>query len=202
MTRRDQRYVTSTCPHVRLVLTAMFAAIIIPPVSAQKVTVGYDKTVDFTAYKTFSLQPPANPPSRPLVYASVIGTITDELQAKGLRNANKDSNLILIASGDIGYGLSPNPNLLSDSCSNCQTPLRDPRPWAGSPPPVFGTSGKPAPKGTLQLTFIERTSNKLVWSGTVVQKLNEDKKEESLQRIAAAIKKLLAEFPPGGGEQR
>jgi hypothetical protein len=43
---------------------------------------------------------------------------------------------------------------------------------------------------------VERESNKLVWSGTVVQKLDERKKEESLQKIASAVTKLLTEFPP------
>jgi len=59
-----------------------------------------------------------------------------------------------------------------------------------------GPSGKPALKGSLEVTFVERTSNKAVWTGLVVQKLNEEKKEESLQKIGEAIKKLFADFPP------
>lgn len=163
---------------------------------AQKIKVGYDKSVDFSKYRSYTLQPPSTPSSRPLVYASVVGSIKNELEAKGLASVEKDSDLTLIAVGDLGYGLSSSPGLLSDSCKNCQAPLRDPRPWAGSPPPVEGTSGKPAPKGTLELSFVERESNKLVWHGTVIQKLDENKKQESLQRIAAAIRKLLNEFPP------
>ncbi len=184
-------------PHLPMLLAlTAFLTLLIPALSAQKVKTGYDTIVDFSKYKTFSLQPPAEPPIRPLVYASVVGSIENELKSKGLASTEKDGDLTLIATGGFDYGLSSNPNLLSDSCSNCQAPLRDPRPWAGSPPPVSGTSGKPAAKGTLQLSFIDRTTNKLIWSGTVVQKLNEEKKEESLQRIAGAIKKLLAEFPP------
>jgi hypothetical protein len=163
---------------------------------AQKVTVGYDKSVDFSQYKSYSLQPPATPSSRPLVYASVVGTIQNELEAKGLVNVPKDGDLTLIAAGDLGYGLSSTEGLLSDSSKNCQAPLRDPIPWSGPPPPPSGSSGKPVPKGTLELNFVERESNKLVWSGTVVQKLDERKREESLQKIASAVTKLLTEFPP------
>lgn len=163
---------------------------------AQKVTVGYDKSADFSKYKSYSLQPPATPSNRPILYASVVGTIQKELESKGLVNVEKDGDLTLIAIGGLGYGLDPTAGLLSDSCKNCQAPLRDPIPWSGPPPPPSGTSGKPAPKGTLELTFVDRTSNKLVWSGTVVQKLDEKKKEQSLQRIAAAIQKLLEDFPP------
>lgn len=178
--------------HLLLAFVLLFA----PRGIAQKVKVGYDKSVDFSKYKSYSLQPPATPSSRPLVYASVVGTIQNELESKGLVNVAKDGDLTLIAAGDLGYGLSSTEGLLSDSCKNCQAPLRDPRPWAGNPPPPSGSSGKPAPKGTLELSFVERESNKLVWSGTVVQKLDEDKKNESLQLIAAAITKLLTEFPP------
>jgi hypothetical protein len=177
-------------------LLVAFVMLLIPCGFAQKVKVGYDKSADFSKYKSYSLQPPAAPSSRPLVYASVVGTIQNELQAKGLVNVPKDGDLTLIAAGDLGYGLSSTEGLLSDSCKNCQAPLLDPRPWAGPPPPPSGSSGKPVPKGTLELSFVDRESNKLVWSGTVVQKLDEDKKNESLQRIAAAITKLLTEFPP------
>jgi hypothetical protein len=173
-----------------------FVTLLVPCGFAQKVTVGYDKSADFSKYKSYSLQPPATPSSRPLVYASVVGTIQNDLEAKGLVSVPKDGDLTLIAAGDLGYGLSSTEGLLSDSCKNCQAPLRDPIPWSGPPPPPAGTSGKPVPKGTLELSFVERESNKLVWSGTVVQKLDENKRNESLQKIAAAISKLLTEFPP------
>jgi hypothetical protein len=170
--------------------------LLVPCGLAQKVKVGYDKSADFSKYKSYTLQQPATPSNRPLVYASVVGTIQNDLEAKGLVNVPKDGDLTLIANGDLGYGLSSTEGLLSDSCKNCQAPLRDPRPWAGPPPSPTGSSGKPVPKGTLELNFVERDSNKLVWSGTVVQKLDENKKDESLQKIAAAITKLLTEFPP------
>ena len=51
-------------------------------------------------------------------------------------------------------------------------------------------------KGTLELDFVDHATNKVVWTGSVVQKLNPDKKDKSLQQIAAAINKLLAEYPP------
>jgi hypothetical protein len=172
------------------------AVLLVPCGFAQKITVGYDKSADFSKYKSYSLQPPVTPSSRPLVYASVVGTIQKELEAKGLVNVPKDGDLTLIANGDLGYGLSSTEGLLSDSCKNCQAPLRDPIPWSGPPPPPAGTSGKPVPKGTLELTFVDRGNNKLVWDGTVVQKLDEKKKNESLQKIAAAITKLLEEYPP------
>jgi hypothetical protein len=44
--------------------------------------------------------------------------------------------------------------------------------------------------------MVDRTTNKEVWSGMVVQKLNPQKPDQSLEKVGAAIEKLLSEFPP------
>jgi len=164
--------------------------------SAQKVQTGYSKTVDFSKYKSYTLQNPAHSPNRPLLYASVTGTIKNDLEAKGIASREKDADLTLIATGGFDYGLGSDSDVLSDSCANCQGPLVDPQDWTGKIP--VGSSGKSLPKGILKLTFVDRISNKVVWTGTVSQKLDPTKQEQSLQRIGAAIDKLMAEFPPQG----
>jgi hypothetical protein len=52
------------------------------------------------------------------------------------------------------------------------------------------------PKGSLKLTLVDRASNKVVWTGTVTQKLDATKQDQALQRVGEAIDKLIAEFPP------
>lgn len=168
----------------------------IPCGFAQKIKVGYDKSVDFSKYKTYTLKLPPAPTSRPLLYASVVGSIRNGIQSKGLVSMEKGGDLTVIASGSIDYGLDSNRDPLADSCTNCQAPLTDPRVWSGNPPPLGGSSGKAQPKGVLELDIVERESNKVVWSGTVAQKLNPQKVDQSLQRVGAAIEKLLMEFPP------
>ena len=54
------------------------------------------------------------------------------------------------------------------------------------------------PEGTLVLTFVDRTSNKVVWSGTVSEKLDIANKKKSLELVDKAIAKLLKQFPPKG----
>jgi hypothetical protein len=53
-------------------------------VLAQKVKVGYDKSAEFSKYKTYSWATPATPPTRPLLYAEVVNSIDGELNSKGL----------------------------------------------------------------------------------------------------------------------
>jgi hypothetical protein len=52
------------------------------------------------------------------------------------------------------------------------------------------------PEGTFVLTVIDRVSNKVIWTGTVKEKLDIENKTKSLERIDKAIAKLLKQFPP------
>ena len=162
---------------------------------AQKVKVGYDKSADFSKYKSYTLSEPPVPSSRPLLYASVVGSIQHELEGKGLTSKQQDGDLTVIAEGAIDYGLSSPLGATADTSRNAQKPQVDVQLWAGFKPPE-GSAGKGLPDGTLELSMVDRSSNKVVWSGTVVQKLNPDKREQSLDRVAKAINKLLAEYPP------
>ncbi len=160
---------------------------------AQKVKVGKEKDVNFAHYRSYSVQKPATPPTRPLLYQSVIGTVKQELDAKGYVNVDKGGDLTLVPAGGIGYDLPDIPGVLSDSCSNCKAPALDAQ-WVGYEGPP-GTSGKSLPKGTLQLTFIDAATKKMVWNGVVTQELDPTKSEKSIGKITAAIQKLLAQFP-------
>jgi len=184
---------TSTVSVLRGLL--LFAALSASCGYAQKVKVGYDKTTDFSKYKSYSLQLPAAESNRPLLFASVVGSIRNEIESRGLVNKENDADLVAVVTGDLDYGMSSASGMTSDSCKVCKTPMYDPRDWQGYLE-MPGASGKPALKGSLEVTFVERGSNKAVWTGLVVQKLNEEKKEQSLQKIGAAIKKLFEDFPP------
>jgi hypothetical protein len=162
---------------------------------AQKVKVGYDKSVDFSKYKSYTLQEPPVPSSRPLLYASVVGSIQHEFEGKGLTSMPKDGDVTIIAEGGLDYGLSSPIGATADTSRNSQKPQVDVQLWAGFKPPE-GSAGKGLPEGTLELTMVDRTTNKVVWSGIVTQKLNPDKKEQSLENVGKAINKLLVGYPP------
>lgn len=167
----------------------------IPCGFAQKVKVGYDKSADFSKYKTYTLKVPPQPASRPLLYASVVGSIRNGLESKGLVSMEKGGDLTVIAGASLDYGLNSAINPIADDCANCQAPQVDVQLWAGFMPPP-GSAGKPQPRGTLKLDMVDRATNKEVWSGMVVQKLDAQKVDQSLEKVGTAIDKLMAEFPP------
>jgi hypothetical protein len=81
--------------------------------AAQKTKIGYDKSADFSKYKTYSWAKPDYPPVRPQLYQAAVGTIDKDLQAKGLQQVDANGDLILSAAGgiDFGYNMHPSPNM-------------------------------------------------------------------------------------------
>jgi hypothetical protein len=162
---------------------------------AQKVKAGYDKSTDFSKYKSYTWAKPQTPVTRPLLHETVVGTIDDELKAKGLERVETNGDLTLIAAGGVEYGS----NLAAG------TPIL---PVYGGPPPdinaTMWTGGNPSAvsagplvaQGTLVLEFVDRGENKVIWSGNVRQNFDPEQKNKSLDLAAKAIVKLLKGFPP------
>ncbi len=160
---------------------------------AQKVKVGYDKETDFSRFKTYTWAEPAMPPVRPNLAEMVLGRVETELQQKGLTRADRDGDLTVIPAGGVGFGFA----------GEAATPYS---PTYGGPPPALNatmwtgttgssTAGVSVQEGTLILTFVDRANNKIVWYGSVRQKLDIEKKNKSLELANKAVVKLLKEFP-------
>ena len=65
----------------KLRLGLLVAAVTTTNALAQKVSVGYDKSVEFSKYASYTWGEPALPPKRPLLYASIVGSIDHELES-------------------------------------------------------------------------------------------------------------------------
>ena len=162
---------------------------------AQKVKVGYDKGVDFAQFKSYSWGQPEMPVTRPILYATIMGSVDAQLKTKGLERVERDGDLVLMPAGGMDFSLNV----------AASTPILPT--YAGPPPTVDATmwtgAGGPSnlmapyvPEGTLVLTFVDRGSNKVVWTGTVTEKLDIENKNKSLERADKAVTKLLKQFPP------
>jgi hypothetical protein len=163
--------------------------------TAQKVKVGYDKTADFSKYTTYTWAPPGVPPTRPLLYRQVVGSIDENLRSKGLRRMEQGADLLLAAVGGVEFGVNVPVGTPILPTYSGPPPSIDSGMWIGA----SGFSGSMAPlvpEGTLLLEFVDLRANKVVWSGSVSEKLDTDKKDESLKRVDRAITKLLSKFPP------
>jgi hypothetical protein len=161
--------------------------------SGQKVKVGYDKSTDFSRFTTYTWAEPAMPPVRPAMFASIVWRVDEQLQSKGFTKTSSNGDLTLIPAGGVEFGLS----------GGTVTPIL---PTYGGPPPAFNstmwtgaggasTAGTYVPEGTLVLTFVERATNTVVWTGFVKQKLDLERQQKSAELVDKAVVKLIKQFP-------
>ena len=176
----------------------IFLAAITTSAFAQKIKIGFDKSVDFSKYKTYTWEKPAMPPTRPLLYATVVGTVDSELKSKGLDRTEKDGDLRLIGAGGIDFAIAVSSGTPVVSSFNGPPPIVNDTMWTGAE----GSGGlMPAvPDGTLELQFVDRNTNHVIWSGIVTQKLDIEQKQKSLKLASKAVIKLLNKFPPGSSK--
>src|SRR6516164_4628551 len=68
---------------------------------AQKIKVGYDKSTDFSQFKTYSWIPHKGPETIPLLHAKIQLDIDYELGQKGLRKVDSDPDLLVTYRGGV-----------------------------------------------------------------------------------------------------
>jgi hypothetical protein len=163
--------------------------------NAQKIKVGYDKSIDFSKYKTYSWMKEITRPVYPMLATTVFGTVDQELKKKGLQGMEEGhGEIVLQYSGGIGFGLNQTsgapiiPTYLGQPISTDATM------WTGN---TFGGSASTAvPEGWLMLELLDIAAKKIVWRGEVRGKLDIERKNESLDHARKAVIKLLKDFPP------
>lgn len=182
-----------TCTGAILVAALSLAAI--ARSDAQKVKVGYDKTVDFSRFKTYSWTEPAMPPTYPMLYTTVVQSIDTQLTQKGFQRADKDGDFTIVPAGGIEYGNNIAAGTPMIGTYSGPPPAFNATMWTGAEGPS-SMQGTMIPQGTLVLELVDRKSNTVIWTGRVVQKLDIEKKNKSLELAAKAVNKLLKDFPP------
>jgi hypothetical protein len=179
----------------RLLISLLLATISITNALAQKVKVGYDKTIDFSRFKSYTVAEPSVQPTRPLLYASIVGSIDHELKSKGFAKKETDGDLILIPEGGMEFGLNQAAGVPISPTYSGVPPALNATMWTGTAGYAASVSTY-VPEGAIRIDFIDRAANTVVWSGTAKVKLDIERKTKSLQLIDKSIVKLLKEFPP------
>jgi hypothetical protein len=164
-------------------LLGLIAAVFITPGFAQKIRIGYDKSVDFSKYKTYTWAKPEAPAQRPLLYLNVVSQIDDELKAKGLQRTEENGDLTLVGAGGIGFGYNMPPAFEMEAAY-----------WSGKED-LGALTAPMVGEGTLILEFVDRSKNKMIWRGTATEKLDPSV-VKSLPRIEKTVSKLVKAYPP------
>jgi hypothetical protein len=182
--------------HHRRLWISFSLVVCVCPAFSQKVEVGYDKTIDFSRYKSYTVPKPSMQPRRPVLYSTVMGAIYNDLKAKHFQESESGGDLVLICMGGMEFGSNFAAGTPILPTYSGPPPSLNATMWTGAAGPDNLRSAPYVPEGNLMLTFVDPSTHKIVWSGTVTQKLDIEQKNDSLKRVEKAITKLLKKFPP------
>jgi hypothetical protein len=155
---------------------------------AQKVKVDWDRTTDFTLYKTYKwtkIPSPRTP--TPEIEQLIYSNVDAQLEAKGLKKIeNGEPDLY------VGYSVT----LEEANGQTPAAPVAESSSWqTGSSWSAHQPSDKAERKGTLDIDIAEVKKNLLVWKGSVMAEVG-DSVNDARVKITKGVSKVFAQYPP------
>lgn len=172
----------------------LLAVILVSCATGPNIRVDYDRSVDFSGYKTYGYFQPLSIESKN--YASLIGdhfreAIDREMTLKGyVKSANPD--LLINVSA-----------VINDKTRVTQTANMDPYygyrrgyydPWRGY---GYGTETHVSQysEGTINLDIVDPKLKRMVWEGVAIGTITDKKRKNARQVISSGVSLVFAQYP-------
>lgn len=166
------------------VVAITVAALAALPASA-KVTVDFDKSVNFSTYKTYAWRP-GTPAKDPLMQKRIQNAVEAELTAKGLTKTDGAADLYVVTHASSKNEKQIDVNNLGYAGYRWHG-------WGGWGPTTVNMYEIPV--GTLVVDLLAGKSNELVWRGVATETLS-DNPQKVAKLINKVVTKMFKKFPP------
>ena len=177
----------------RLVVAAA-AVLLVPALAlAQKTSYDFDKTANFSAYKTYALKE-GTPVGQPLIDDRIIAAIDTQLAAKGLKKSDANPDVVVvyhvafdkqkdISTFSSGYGGGYGPYGYGWGGG-----------WGGG---TTSTQVRDILIGTLVIDMADAAKKQVVWRGMGVKEVDTTAKPDKRDKsISKAVEKIFKNYPP------
>lgn len=168
-----------------LMLSAVCALVLAVPAFAQKVTVNYDATVDFSRYKRYAFLQSNKPSASMLCHQAVLGNIQLKLAIRGLLPAHSGERPDLWIVYNAGIK-----ELISIQGYNYQYGPE----WRWSLGASHARESALVEEPQTLVDLVDAGENRLVWRGIATGTLVQDS-ERTVKNIENATKKMFANYP-------
>jgi hypothetical protein len=177
---------------IKILLLALPAILMFSCKPTLKVSTDYDRTVNFSQYRTFSLYYlVTNRNVSELNEGRIWNSLRAEMIKKGYQENDKNPDMVVNAISVVKNRktVSANSNVYGYG-----GPYRPYRSWGGSGTTTFQSSNYK--EGTLLIEVVDAQTNRLVWQGTGNAEFEKQPKNPDLA-ISNAVNKILSSFPQG-----
>lgn len=161
-----------------------------------KVHTDYDKSVDFTRYKTFSIYQNDSSSSAisPLNQQRITTAVVAAMQRKGYQQASSDPDLLINPVTIVKNKIALSSNTDYYGYGGVYRPY-----YWGTGLGVSSTTNyniQNYKDGSLIIDVVDANTKKLLWQGTGNSEIDKPLKDPDTE-VPAAVNKILAGFPPG-----
>lgn len=149
---------------------------------AQKVNVDWDRTADFSAYKTYAWIESKNPAPNELTHKRIVAAVDEGLAAKGLKKVESNPDLLVV------YNTGVQEQVSVQGYSYGYGRYR----WGGG---TVNLEKEVSLEATLVVDLVDAQKQELMWRGTATDTLS-DKPEKNQKKIQKATDKMFKKYPP------
>ena len=183
------RYSSLAQPAAICVLLLFLLSLVLQ-LEAQKINIQYEKTVDFSKFKTYAWVP-GTPVFDPQLDTYIQNRLVEVLRRNGMSEAPLNAADVLVtyhaAHGtDLSVGTALDPTFAASG----GVAVAGHSIWE-----TTGTGGTQVTKGSIAFEILDRAANHPVWIGTAKHTVS-DSHQERWNDVEKALDKLLRHFPP------
>jgi Domain of unknown function (DUF4136) len=182
---------TPTPRLLAVLLLSLF--VLVTPLVAKKFDVTYDKSTDFSKFKTY-VWIPGTPVYDPRIDKYIKDSVNQVLQKSGLSAADFiHADLVVTYHAASGSNVSIGTALDPTFAASGGVPVPGQDMWQTSN--VGGVSTL-VRKGNITFEILDRSANRAIWSGTAKGTIAESSGLR-FEQLSDALGRLFAQFPPG-----
>jgi hypothetical protein len=171
----------------RSALVLLMASVgLMAAVRAQKTSYDFDRTADFSKFKTYAWRE-GTPAGEVFLDKRIVAAIDGQLAAKGLTRSDGTPDLYVVYHVAIG---------MQKSISGTASGMGPGFGWHGGLD-TFDARLNELPVGALVIDLADAAKRELVWRGIGVKEIDVDAKPEKRDAaIVKAVEKILTNYPP------
>jgi hypothetical protein len=175
-------------------ICCLFLLSIAAPANAQKVAVGYDRSADFSKFKSYTWTKGV-PARNPAIDQQIISIIEQQLAAKGLQRVNENGDL----------NLSYHAAVITDF-DQATVAAAGPNPGSVAWVPQMGSMTQvwQVVRGSLIIVMKDPKNDQDIWRGAATDTLSNDPSKDiskdvnkASKKIRKVVEKMFKGFPPG-----
>jgi hypothetical protein len=164
---------------------------------AEKIHVHYDKSLDFSKFKTYGWAP-HGAVAHPMLALDMVGAIEDQLNARGLHKVEANPDLLIATYGAVDAEVSMTSNNPIYNATGGIPPFDPSMTSPGDSlywDSYYGNSTVVVYPGQLIIDLIDFKTKKLAWRGFAAEAISPNNPDKLMEEANSTIAKLFKEYP-------